>query len=399
VGRGALELVPRYKFVDNLWRTSIIVGYTQYLQAMDHVLQAGLAAGMSATEGAHSAEPIPVDPAFDGHTLLPRSFIPAKTSRVTLRGKHGNISAPIMNIGAWSWGDVATWHWSPEELPAVKEAWRVLVANGVNWIDTAQAYGSGESERICGDLFAGMPRDDFIIQTKWYVIPNTTNILSPTHALAKMLRGSLERLRLTYVDVYLVHGPIHVQSIPQVAKGLAECVGEGLAKTIGVANYSKEDMIDLADELAKYGVPLATNQCEFSVLRRYPETHGLIKACLDRGIVFQSYSPLAQGRLTGKYTASNPPPKTYRFSSYDMKDIEPTQNVLRDIAKARGVSMSAVALNYNMIKGAVPTVGMRSPDQARQNLEALGWRLSDEELVRIDKVSLEGKATVLWQHG
>jgi aryl-alcohol dehydrogenase-like predicted oxidoreductase len=56
----------------------------------------------------------------------------------------------------------------------VKEAWRVLLENGVNWIDTAQAYGSGESERICADLFEGMPREDFIIQTKWYVVPNTT---------------------------------------------------------------------------------------------------------------------------------------------------------------------------------------------------------------------------------
>lgn len=147
---------------------------------------------------------------------------------------------------------------------------------------------------------------------------------------------------------------------------------------MGCANYSKEDMIQLADELAKYGVPLATNQCEFSILRRYPETHGLIQTCHDRGIVFQSYSSLAQGRLTGKYTASNPPPKTYRFSSYDMKDIEPTLDALSDIAKARGASMSAVALNYNIIKGAVPTVGVRRPEQAQQNAAALGWRLSDK---------------------
>lgn len=367
---------------------------------MEKVLQTGLAVGMSATDGIHKAEPIPVDPSFDGlKSLLPQSLIPDKDTRITLRGAKCDLQAPIMNIGAWSWGDKATFHYSPEQLPAIEQTWNILRKNGITWIDTAQAYGSGESERICGQLFKGLPRDDFIIQTKWYVVPNITNLLSPSHAPAKMLKGSLERFGLDYVDVYLVHGPIHPSSFSQVATGLAECVDQGLTKTVGCANYSTEDMIKLADELAKHNIPLATNQCEFSVLRRYPETHGLLKACKERGIVFQSYSSLAQGRLTEKYTVENPPPSTYRFSKYDMKDIEPTKNVLRDIAKARGKTTAAVALNYNISKGAVPTVGMRDPKQAEDNLGALGWRLTEEEVKRIDAVSLEGKATVLWQQG
>lgn len=365
----------------------------------DKVLQAGLASGMSATAGIHKAEPIPVDPSFNGLSLLPEDFVPNKDTRITLRGAKGDIKVPIMNIGAWSWGDKATFHWKPDQLPSVVDAWSIMRKNGVNWIDTAQAYGDGESERICSQLFEGLPRDEFIIQTKWYVVPNMTNLLSGSHAPAKMLKKSLERLRLAYVDVYLVHGPIHPQFFSQVAKGMAECVEKGMTKVVGCANYSEDDMIKLSDELAKFNIPLATNQCEFNILRRYPETHGLIKACRDRGIVFQSYSSLAQGRLTGKYTVQNPPPDTYRFSKYDMKVIEPTQTVLREIAKAKGKAMSAVALNYNIIKGAVPTVGMRSPQQAEDNIGALGWRLTDEEVKRIDAVSLEGKPTVLWQQG
>ena len=254
---------------------------------MQQVLQAGLSAGMSATEGIHSSKPTPVDPSFDGlELLLAQSFVPTKDTRVTLCGKHGNIEAPHINIGAWSWGDTATWHWSKGELPAVKETWSLLRENGINWIDTAQAYGNGESERICGELFHGIPRNEYIIQTKWFVVPNATNLFNPSTAPAKMLKESLERMKLDYVDVYLVHGHIHIQSIAQVAKSLAECVNSGMAKTVGVANYSEEDMIQMAEELAKYDVPLATNQCEFSILRRYPETHGLIKACRDRNIVF-----------------------------------------------------------------------------------------------------------------
>ena len=115
---------------------------------------------MSATECVHSSKPTPVDPSFNGlQSLLPESFVPSSTSRVTLRGKNGDVHAPNINIGAWSWGDTATWHWKPEERSSVREAWKVLLENGINWIDTAQAYGSGESERICAELFEGLPRE------------------------------------------------------------------------------------------------------------------------------------------------------------------------------------------------------------------------------------------------
>jgi aryl-alcohol dehydrogenase-like predicted oxidoreductase len=146
-------------------------------------------------------------------------------------------------------------------------------------------------------------------------------------------------------------------------------------------------------------VPLALNQCEFSILRRIPETSSLLQACRENGIVFQSHSSLAQGRLSGKYTKDNSPPKTYRFSSYPMEEIEPTLQVVRDIAHKRGVPMSAVALNYNLSKGVQPVVAIRKPVQVEQNVQPLGWRLANEEMQRLDDVSIEGKTTKLWQQG
>lgn len=197
----------------------------------------------------------------------------------------------------------------------------------------------------------------------------------------------------------MVHGHIHPGSIKQVAKGMAECVQQGLAKAVGVANYSADDMLEMADELEKHGVPLATNQVEFHPLRRFPETSGLLQKCKDRGIVMQSYSSLAQGRLTGKYNREHEPPKTYRFSSYPMSEIEPVLQVLDRIARRRGTSLAAVSLNYNLSKGVIPVVGVRSPAQAEQDMQALGWRLSNEEIKEIDAVSFEGKKTSLWQQG
>ena len=146
---------------------------------MQHVLQAGLSAGLSATQGFHSNKPNFVDSSkFDGQQyILPQDFVPNGKSRFTIKGKNGDLEASYLSIGAWSWGDSATWHWSPEELDSVKQAWRLLVDNGINYIDTAQAYGSGESERICGELVKGMPRDSYIMQTKYYVVADVRHSL------------------------------------------------------------------------------------------------------------------------------------------------------------------------------------------------------------------------------
>ncbi|KAF2024501.1 Aldo/keto reductase [Setomelanomma holmii] len=362
---------------------------------MQHVLQAGLSTGMSAPNPVRDT-----NPSFDGlATLMPQGWLPRGKPSVVYRGKNGDVHAPPVAIGAWSWGDKATWHYSPEELPAIEAAWKQCVNASINFIDTAQVYGTGESEVICGKLVANMPRDSYIMQTKYYVIPQMKDIFHPGSAPRRKLETSLKNFQLEYVDIYLIHGPIHVQSIATIAKSMAECVDCGMMRTVGVVNYSTEDMLEMEKELAKYGVPLAINQVEFSVLRRLPELSGLLQTCKDHGIVLQSYSSLAQGRLNGKYTVANPPPKEYRFSSYDMKDVEPVNAVLKEIAEKRGMGISAVALNYNMCKGITPVVGVRKPEQARQNMEALGWRLGEEEIKAIDGVSFEGHTTSLWQQG
>lgn len=335
----------------------------------------------------------------DETTILPAHDIPDFHSRLLMRGAQTDVLVPYLCIGAWAWGDTATWHYTPSELPRIKAAWEMLRVAGLNWIDTAQAFGSGESERVCGQLFQDLDREEFVVQTKWFSIPDGVNLLGQSHAPKWKLRESLKRLGLSYVDIYLVHGHVHPSRIGTVAKGLAECVTDGLTRCVGVANYDREDMLKMAAALAKYGIPLATNQCEYSILRRYPETHGLVRACRDRGIIFQSYASLAQGRLTGKYSEGNEPPDTYRLSNYPMAEIEPTLELIRSIAEKRRISLAAVALNYNVCKGAVPIVGIRNEDQAKQDMQALGWRLSPDEVNQIESVSFDGRRTAIWQQG
>lgn len=363
--------------------------------------QVGLASGMSATEGIHSPHPKPVDPMKAEEPMtLPADVRPDIHSRIALRGAKQDVSIPYMCVGAWSWGDKATFGYTHEEdYPKIQAAWERLKGAGLTFVDTAQVYGDGESERICGHLFRDMPRDSFVIQTKWLSWMDMSNLLMQSQGPVSKLRESLKNLQLDYVDIYLVHGPIHPVSFSNVAQGLAECVNRGLTKVVGVSNYDKDDMIKLAEELDKHGVPLAVNQCEYSVARRHPEVSGLIRECRNRGIVFQGYASLANGRLSGKYSRTNEATRTYRFSSYPMHYLERTLSVLKRIAEERRVPTPAVALNYCINKGVVPLVGIRNAEQAEQNLLALGWRLTLEEVKQIEEVSLEGYTTALWQHG
>ncbi|TEA13149.1 putative oxidoreductase [Colletotrichum sidae] len=367
---------------------------------MDAALQTALSGGLSSASGFHSNKPNPVDPGHAGKNVLPQSFCPGPKDRVSFPAAKGEVKASHISIGGWSWGDKPTWHYDESEWIKIQEAWQTLYDSGINFIDTAEAYGNGESEKIVGDLVRGLPRDSVVVQTKYFSTPlKAANFIHPVDAPVISLKASLERMRLTHVDIYLVHGPIHPQSIKSVAEGMAKCVEQGLARAVGVANYDNDDVFQMRDELSRYDVPLATNQCEFNVLRRYPEVSGNIGRCRDAGVLFQSYSSLAQGRLTGKYTPDNPPPKEYRFSSYDMKDIEPTIAALREIAERRGKSVASVSLNYNISKGVVPVVGVRKVEQAKDAIDALGWRLTEEEMTAIDRVSVEGKTTSLWQQG
>jgi aryl-alcohol dehydrogenase-like predicted oxidoreductase len=158
-------------------------------------------------------------------------------------------------------------------------------------------------------------------------------------------------------------------------------------------------MIKMADELATHGIPLAVCQCEYSVIRRLPEVSGMIRECKKRSICFQGFASLAEGRLSGKYSRLNETPRRRRFSSYPMHMLEPTIDMLKSIAGERRVPVLAVALNYSINKGVVPLVEVRDAEQAEQDMQALGWRLTEDEMKRIEAVSIEGQTSSSLQHG
>jgi aryl-alcohol dehydrogenase-like predicted oxidoreductase len=222
-------------------------------------------------------------------------------------------------------------------------------------------------------------------------------------AMREALLASIERLGVEHVDLYQIHGPISLRSHAALAEALAAVHAEGLVRAVGVSNYSVREMGGIHAELAARGLALASNQIEFSPLRRRPETTGLLRACTALGVVPLAYSPLGQGRLTGKYSAANPPPGKRTFSAHPMEQVDRIVAVLRRIGDVHeGRSPGQVALRWIIDKGAVPIPGAKSASQAEQNAGALGWQLSADELASIDAVALEGLRTIqqrVWQHG
>ncbi len=317
-----------------------------------------------------------------------------------------DLTVPPLGVGTWAWGDRSTWGMGGYDPTlteiSIKEAWDASIDAGVTLFDTAEVYGSGESERIIGRLVDSDPAraEKAVIATKFMPSPWKLNVHG---ALLSALRRSLVRLGVRKVGLYQIHGPISLRSHAALAEALATAHQSGLVDAVGVSNYSAKETRSIATELQKRDVRLATNQIEFSLLRRAPETTGLLAACAELGVLPLAYSPIGQGRLTGKYSASNPPQGKRGFSAHPMEVVDAVVGELRSIGEKHGGKLpSQVALNWIIAKGAVPIPGAKNRRQAEENAGALGWSIDGDDLERLDRAALPGIRSLpnrFWQHG
>ena len=317
-----------------------------------------------------------------------------------------DVAIPALGVGTWAWGDAKTWGYGSYDSAlnedTIREAWNASIDGGATFFDTAEVYGDGESERIIGTLLAGDPERAAKVQiaTKFMPSPWKVNVRS---ALLSSLRASLERLGLERVDLYQIHGPVSLRGHGALAEALAGAHQQGLVRAVGVSNYSVNETKKFDAELRKRGLRLASNQIEFSPLRRSPELGGLLETCAGLGVVPLAYSPIGQGRLTGKYSAANLPPKTRNFSAHPMETVDKVVAELRRVGEANGgKTPSQVTLNWIIAKGAVPIPGAKNAAQAEENAGALGWSMSAADVAAIDAVALPGVRSLanrFWQHG
>jgi aryl-alcohol dehydrogenase-like predicted oxidoreductase len=208
-------------------------------------------------------------------------------------------------------------------------------------------------------------------------------------ALPRTLKNSLNRIGIETVDLYQIHWPSPIVSTDTLMSGLVDCVQKGLARTVGVSNFGQNRMVAAYSALAREDIPLASNQVHFSLLSREVERNGTLARCKELGIRLIAYSPLEKGILTGKYTPANLPPGIRAQQYVDLiQKIGPVVKLMREIGQDHGGKTPAqIALNWCICKGTLPIPGAKNAQQATENVGALGWRLTDEEVARLDELT------------
>jgi len=290
-----------------------------------------------------------------------------------------------MGLGAWSWGDRLFWNYGHGYTDAdIEAAFQTSLDAGVFLVDTAEVYGQGKSERLLGQFLKSTSTRVFVA-TKFFPYPWRLG----KGAVVRALRHSLERLGRENVDLYQIHQPFPPVPVETWAEGLAEVVKTGLARSVGVSNYNKNQMQRVYTVLAKYEIPLASNQVEYHLLDRSIEKEGLLDRCKELGVRVIAYSPLAMGLLTGKYTPENPPPglRGRRYGGL-VEAVQPLITLMKEIGKDHGdKTPGQVALNWTICKGTLPIPGAKTATQAAQNAGAIGWRLTPEQVKVLDEAS------------
>jgi len=290
-----------------------------------------------------------------------------------------------LGLGAWSWGDRVIWQYgrgySDEDC---RQAFRNSLAEGITFIDTAEVYGGGRSERLLGQ-FIRETEQPVLVATKFFPLPWRFR----TGSFVTALKASLARLRLESVDLYQIHWPTPLLSVEHMMEGMARCIESDLTRTVGVSNFDQAQMLRAYSALARHNIPLASNQVHYSLLNRSVERNGVLARCLELGIRLIAYSPLEMGLLTGKYGPQNPPPgnRGMRYGRL-LPRIAPLIKLMTEIGQDHGgKSNSQVALNWVVRKGAMPIPGAKNANQAIQNAGALGWALTEEEVQKLDAAS------------
>jgi len=295
------------------------------------------------------------------------------------------LHAIEIGLGAWQWGDRVMWGYGSTHTDKdIREAFNVSLSQGIRFIDTAEIYGSGRSERLLGQ-FLKETDQPVLIASKYFPWPwRLTKGFIP-----RALKASLERMGVEAVDLYQIHWPSPLMSPEAMMEGMAECVRRGLARTVGVSNFDQAHMLRAYSTLARHGIPLAANQVHYSLLRQDVEKNGTLARCKELGIRLIAYSPLEKGLLTGKYSPENPPPGV-RGQQYAgiLKKIGPLIKLMKQIGQDHGGRTPAqVALNWTICKGALPIPGAKNAQQALENAGGAGWRLTEEDVAKLDQMA------------
>lgn len=290
-----------------------------------------------------------------------------------------------VGLGTWQWGDKFIWGYgNGYQKQDLTQVFQGALDHNCEFFDTAEVYGNGSSEKFLGELMTQTDRRPFIA-TKFFPFPWRFT----EKAFVNALKQSLQRLRLEKVDLYQIHWPNPIVPFDIYAKGFKAAKEEGLIDLIGVSNFDQNKMLSAVSALDRYGLSLASNQVEYSLLNRSIEKDGLLNRCHELNIRVIAYSPLGMGFLSGKYSGKNMP-NSYRNARYASRvsKIQPLIALMTEIGHYHsGRSTAQVAINWCKQKNTLPIPGAKNAIQAESNADAVSWDLTAEEVTMLDQAS------------
>ena len=288
----------------------------------------------------------------------------------------------VIGIGTWQVGEIS-WGQDVKEEESIDAILRAHEL-GVNFIDTAEAYGGGHSEEIVGKAIKKLDREEVVLATK--VVGGHLRY----NDVIKACEGSLKRLGLKEIDVYQVHWPDPWDQVPlrHTMKAMEDLYKQGKIRAVAVSNFAVRDLEEARSLLSS--TDIISDQVRYNMLQRDVEEE-VIPYCRKEGIAIIAWSPLAQGALTGKYTLENKPSDEIRsrnkvFTDSNLRQASKLITVLRNIADSRNKTIAQVAINWLIMQpGVIPIPGAKNPVQAEQNAGATGWKLTKQELAKIEE--------------
>jgi aryl-alcohol dehydrogenase-like predicted oxidoreductase len=305
------------------------------------------------------------------------------------RRRLGDSDLEISEIGLGAWLTYA----GGIEREQTEACTRAAFEAGINFFDTANAYGTGAAETAWGEILSAYSRDSYVLATKVYFPMSEGDHGLSAAQIAKQLDASLSRLQTDHVDLYQCHRFDTDTPIEETMEALSEAVRAGKTRYVGFSEWTPEQ-IEAGLGVAG-AVKFVSSQPQYSMLWRAPEAE-VLDLCRRNGISQVVWSPLAQGVLTGKYTPGEAPPPDSRAASQEMGsflrgrfDSEATLEAvqrLKQIAEQVGLSMAQLALAWVLREPNVASaiIGASRPAQVHDNAAASGVTLSPEILEAID---------------
>ena len=320
------------------------------------------------------------------------------------------FKVPVLSLGTGTFGGGGEFFkaWGDSDVAEATRLVDVCLEAGLTMFDSADIYSAGMAEEILGQAIKGR-RDQVIVSTKgtFRFGQGPNDVGSSRYHITRAVEGSLKRLGTDFIDLYQLHGFDAMTPVEEVLRTLDDLVRTGKIRYVGCSNFSGWHLMKSLAASDRYGWPrYVAHQAYYSLVGRDYEWE-LMPLALDQKVGAVVWSPLGWGRLTGKIRRGQPLPPTSRLRSKLVADIGPpvadeyvykVVDALDAVAKETGKTVPQIALNWLLQRPSVANVivGARNEEQLRQNLGAVGWDLTKEQVAKLDAASDTAPAYPYW---